>query len=216
MTENLNLLQEQLYSAVLVDILDELGYRNQGMDHTIRPVDPSFKIVGYAFTILATDVYEIPKEPYKKELQAIDELKQDHVVVATTNGSTSSGFWGELLSTAAQVKGSRGAVIDGLTRDSEKIREIGYPVFARGYSPYDSKGRTDVIDYNVPIKCGNILVFPGDLVFADHDGIAVVPKQLIEPVLQKALEKVNGENEMRKALQNGMGVVSAFNKYGIL
>lgn len=210
------LLQERLYSAVLADVMDELGYRSQAMEPTIRPLDFSYKIFGRACTALATDVYEIPAQPYEKELEAIDCLQADDVFVATTNGSVSSGFWGELLSTAAKAKGARGAIIDGLTRDSAKIIEMQFPVFARGYSPYDSKGRTDVIAYNVPIQCGGVSVHAGDLVFGDCDGIVVIPQQVAHEVIDKALQKIKGENKMREALQNGMGVVEAYRKFGIL
>ncbi|WP_047151821.1 RraA family protein [Aneurinibacillus tyrosinisolvens] len=210
------LLEDKLYSAVVADILDEIGYREQIMSHEIRPIDPSCKFMGRALTVLATDVYEIPAFPYQKELEAIDQLKEGDVLVATTNGSISSGFWGELLSTASMVKGARGAVIDGFTRDSIQIKRTGFPVFSRGYCPYDSKGRTDVIDYNVPIRCGGVFIHPGDLIFGDHDGIAVIPQQIAEEVIIKALEKVKGENQMRKALEEGMSVVEAFQKYGIL
>lgn len=208
--------QEKLYSAVLADILDDLGFRHQALEHNIRPVAPSFKLVGRAFTILATDVYEVPENPYVKELQAVDHLAEGNVVVATTNGSTSSGLWGELLSTAARSKGARGAVIDGLTRDSSKIVEMGFPVFTRGYSPLDSKGRMEVISYGVPIRCGGVLVDPGDIVFGDHDGVVVIPEHVSEEALLKAVDKVSGEDEMRRALEQGMGIMEAYNKYGIL
>jgi 4-hydroxy-4-methyl-2-oxoglutarate aldolase len=208
--------QEKLYSAVLADILDDLGFRHQALEHNIRPVSPSFKLIGRAFTILATDVYEVPEEPYVKELQAVDHLAAGDVVVATTNGSISSGLWGELLSTAARSKGARGAVIDGLTRDSSNIVEMGFPVFTRGYSPLDSKGRMEVISYGVPIRCGGVLVNPGDLVFGDHDGVVVIPERVSEEALVKAVDKVSGEDEMRRALEQGMGIMEAYNKYGIL
>lgn len=209
-------MEENLYSAVLADILDEMGYRQQCMTHDIRPVDPFSKFAGKALTVLATDVYEVPSAPYQKELEAIDALREGDVLVATTNGSTSSGFWGELLSTAAKAKGSRGAVIDGFTRDSAQIKQMGFPVFARGYSPYDSKGRTDVIAYNIPIQCGGVLIRTGDLIFGDHDGVVVVPREIIGETMTRALEKVSGENQMRNALKNGMGIVEAFKTYGIL
>ncbi|MDQ0338304.1 regulator of RNase E activity RraA [Caldalkalibacillus uzonensis] len=209
-------LEQKVYTAVTADILDDLGLRAQVMEHHIRPIDPSFSVIGRAFTILATDVYEIPEHPYKKELEAVDALNEGDIVVATTNGSTSSGFWGELLSTAAMVKGSRGAIIDGFTRDSRKIIEMGFPTFTRGFHPHDSKGRTDVINYQVPIECGGVKVFPGDIIVADHDGIVVVPQTCAAQVFERVLKKVDGENAMRKALQQGMGIVEAYKKYNIL
>jgi 4-hydroxy-4-methyl-2-oxoglutarate aldolase len=208
--------EEKLYSAVLADILDDLGFRHRALEPNVRPIGSSFKLAGRAFTILATDIYEIPENPYATELEAVDHLAEDDIVVATTNGSRSSALWGELLSTAARSKGARGAVIDGLTRDSTKIMEMGFPVFTRGYSPLDSKGRMEVISYGVPIRCGGVLVRPGDIVFGDHDGVVVIPEHVSDEVLLRAVDKVSGEDEMRRALEQGMGIMEAYNKYGIL
>ena len=213
---DLNYLKENLYSAVICDILDSFGYRKQAMNHTIRPLKEDWVAVGRAFTVLAADIYEVPAEPYKLELEAVDSIKKDELMVASTNGSVSCGFWGELLSTAVIGRGGTGAIIDGLTRDSKKIIDIGFPVFARGMSPYDSKGRTEVIAYQVPVMCGGVLVNPGDIVFADYDGIVVIPHELEKEVITKALEKVSGENTVREELRAGVSVKEVFAKYGIL
>jgi 4-hydroxy-4-methyl-2-oxoglutarate aldolase len=213
---DLSLIQEKLYSAVIADVLDGLGLRNQALDHNIRPLDPSFKLAGRAYTILATDTVEIPDDPYIKELEAVDGLTDGGIAVATTGGSTTAALWGELLSTAAASKGARGAVIDGFTRDSSGIIEMGFPVFTRGYSPLDSKGRIEVIAHGVPIRCGGVVVSPGDIVFGDRDGVVVIPENVAKEVLLKATDKVEGESNMRRALQQGMGIVEAYKEYGIL
>lgn len=209
-------IQEKLYSAVIADILDDFGFRDQAFDHGIRPIDPSFKLVGKAFTILATDVYEVREDPYAKELEAIDGLTEGGVVVATTNGSSGAALWGELLSTAAVSKGSRGAVIDGFTRDSNGIIEMRFPTFTRGYSPLDSKGRIEVIAYGVPIRCGGVVVRTGDIIFGDRDGVVIIPEGVSRDVLFKATEKVKSESRMKSALQHGMGIMEAYREYGIL
>ena len=213
---DLSLIQEKLYSAVIADILDDLGLRNQALNHNIRPLDPSFKLAGRAYTILATDTVEIPDDPYIKELEAVDGLTDDGVAVATTGGSTTAALWGELLSTAATSKGARGAVIDGFTRDSSGIIEMGFPVFTRGYSPLDSKGRIEVISHGSPIRCGGVVVRSGDIVFGDRDGVVIIPEDAASEVLLKATDKVEGESNMRRALQQGMGIVEAYREYGIL
>jgi 4-hydroxy-4-methyl-2-oxoglutarate aldolase len=213
---DLSLIQEKLYSAVIADVLDGLGLRNQALDHNIRPLDPSFKLAGRAYTILATDTVEIPDDPYIKELEAVDGLTDGGIAVATTGGSTTAALWGELLSTAAASKGARGAVIDGFTRDSSGIIEMGFPVFTRGYSPLDSKGRIEVIAHGVPIRCGGVVVSPGDIVFGDRDGVVIIPEHAANEVLLKATDKVEGESNMRRALQQGMGIVEAYKEYGIL
>jgi 4-hydroxy-4-methyl-2-oxoglutarate aldolase len=213
---DLSLIQEKLYSAVIADVLDGLGLRNQALDHNIRPLDPSFKLAGRAYTILATDTVEIPDDPYIKELEAVDGLTDGGIAVATTGGSTTAALWGELLSTAAASKGARGAVIDGFTRDSSGIIEMGFPVFTRGYSPLDSKGRIEVIAHGVPIRCGGVVVSPGDIVFGDRDGVVIIPENVANEVLLKATDKVEGESNMRRALQQGMGIVEAYKEHGIL
>lgn len=206
----------KLFSAVIADALDACGYRDQILRHDIRPLYPGAVVVGRALTVLSVDVYEIPDEPYKLELEAVDALKPGDVLVAQTNGTTQSSLWGELLSTAAEARGARGAVIDGFTRDSQAIADMGFPLFVRGIAPYDSKGRSDVIAYNTPIDCGGVKVFPGDLVFGDFDGVVVVPRAVEEQVLNAAFKKAAEEKEVRQALQNGMSVTAAFQKYGIL
>ena len=215
-TANYKELKEKLYSAVIADILDELGIRGNAMDHGINPLSQDMVLMGRAFTLLAADVYEVPKEPYKLELEAVDSTKEGDVIVACTSGSVSSGFWGELLSTTSKLRGCEGVVVDGLTRDSKPIIKMGYPVFVRGSSPYDSKGRTDVFAYQVPVECGGVLVNPGDIIFGDCDGIVVIPKDLEEQVIAKALEKAKGEDTVRVELSEGMSARDVFNKYGIL
>lgn len=209
-------LQEKLYSAVICDILDEYGYRENGMKHTIRPLSNDMKLMGRAYTILATDIYEPAAEPYKLELEAVDSLKEGDVVVATTNGSVSCGFWGELLSTVAREHGARGVVLDGITRDAKRIIDMKFPAFVRGIIPYDSKGRTDVIAHQVPIVCGGVKVNHGDIIFADLDGIVVVPQEIEEEVIEKALEKVTGEDTVRKEILGGANAREVYDKYQIL
>src|SRR4029077_8915908 len=128
-----------------------------------------------------------PERPYAIELACVDALKSGDVLVATTNGDQSSALWGELLSTASRAHGAVGAVIDGLTRDAAKILAMDFPVFAAGFSPLDSKGRLDVVNYARPIRVGPCLVRPGDWVFGDIDGIVAVPAELAERAFPLAI-----------------------------
>ncbi len=211
-----DLMEETLYSGVVADILDELGYRNQAMRQDIRPLERRFVIAGRAKTILAVDVYEIPEDPYKLEIESIDSLKEGDVVVACTNRSTRNGYWGELLSTASMMRGARGAIIDGISRDTKKILELGFKVFTAGFKPLDSKGRGLVIRYDCPVECGDILVHPGDVIFADCDGVVVIPREMVLQVVPLALEKANQENSSREELKRGAYLRDVFDKYGAL
>jgi 4-hydroxy-4-methyl-2-oxoglutarate aldolase len=204
----------RLYTAVVSDVLDRLGFRQQVMLADIRPLFPQAKAAGFALTVQTVPAREIaPAEPYKGELAAVDALQANDVLIVST---CDWSFWGELLSTAARYRGCRGVVIDGCTRDTQAIIEMGFPVFCRGIHPADSLGRLDVSGHNVPVSCGGVLVHPGDLVLADHDGIVVVPHAVAESTLVKAEEKVSGENLVRKKLAEGMSATDAFRRYGIL
>ena len=215
-TELFDMMEKQLYAAVISDALDAVGYREQAMRHTIRPLHPETVVVGRAMPVLCVDIYEIPDELYQQEIAAVDSLKQDDVFVCSTNQSTRNCIWGELLSTAARARGARGAVIDGFIRDARQILAMGFPVFTTGLSPVDSNGRGDVVAYNVPIECGGVTVNPGDIVFGDADGIVVIPKAVETEVITAAVEKVSGENRTRDALRNGATLREVYDKYGIL
>ena len=209
-------IEQKLYTAVVSDSLDELGYRSQAMREYLRPLSAEDRFVGWARTFSYVDLYHIPPDPYATEIEALDTILPGEVVVISTAGSLQNAPWGELLSTAAKVRGSRGAVIDGLVRDVRKIHELGFPVFARGIKPVDSKGRGTVIDYNVPVDCGGVLVSPGDLVFADYDGVIVVPAKVLTEVVRMATHKVEKENGSRDELMRGAYLRDVYAKFGVL
>jgi regulator of RNase E activity RraA len=208
--------EAKLYTAVVSDSLDEMGYRDQAMRKDFRPLDPSFRCVGWARTIQCVDVFEIPDDPYGLEIEAIDSLLQGEIAVVSTGDSERNAPWGELLSTASKARGARGAIIGGLVRDVVKIQELKFPVFATGIKPVDSMGRGIVTDYNVPVECGEVSVWPGDLVFADFDGVVVVPANLVSEVISRATDKVTRENHSREELMRGAYLADVYKKYGVL
>ncbi len=214
--ELLDTIERALYSAVLCDSLDELGLRNQAMRENLRPVYPEASFAGWARTISCIDLYHIPDDPYGKEIEAVDSLLAGEVAVVATGGSTRNAPWGELLSTAAKARGARGAVVDGLVRDVKKINAIPFPVFAAGIKPVDSSGRGIVMDYNLPVECGGVSVSPGDLVFADSDGVVVVPAEAVDDAIRLATDKVNRENRTRDELRRGAYLRDVYRKYGVL
>jgi regulator of RNase E activity RraA len=205
-----------LYSAVLADTLDGLGHRTSALPPRIRPLAPHWKILGRAVTLDMRPVAHIPEKPYEVEMNCIDALRPGDVLVITTNGEMESAVWGELLSTACRARGALGVVLDGLTRDTDRILAMDFPVFAAGFTPLDSKGRLDGVAYNKPIQLGACTVRPGDWVFADLDGVIVVPAALAEQTFTLALEKVHGENQVRQELAAGKSVRETFAKHGIL
>ena len=215
-TELFDMMEKRLYAAVISDALDASGYREQTLQHAIRPLYPEAVVVGRAMPVLCVDVYEMPDEPYQQEIAAVDSLKQNDIFVCSTHQSTRNCIWGELLSTAARARGARGAIIEGFIRDARQITEMQFPVFMTGLSPVDSYGRGDVVAYNVPIECGGVTVNPGDIVFGDIDGVVVVPQAVEVEVFEAALAKVSGENRTRDELRAGATLREVYDRYGIL
>ncbi len=209
-------IEKNLYTAVVADSLDELGFRQQAMREYVRPLFPDCCFAGWARTISCVDVFHVSEDSYTKEIEALDSLLLGEVAVVSTADSIRNAPWGELLSTAARARGARGAVVDGLVRDVRKIEKLGFPVFARGIKPVDSRGRGLVIDYNVPVDCAGVLVRPGDLVFADYDGVVVVPAQAVGEVVRMATEKATRENHSRAELMDGAYLRDVYRKYGVL
>ena len=208
--------EQNLYTAVVSDSLDQLGVRHQAMREYLRPLYASCKMAGWARTITCSDLYHVPDDPYGLEIEAVDSLLPGEVAVVGTQKSVRNAPWGELLSTASRARGARGAVIDGLVRDVQKIEELKFPVFAAGIKPVDSMGRGWVTGYNVPVECGEVLVHPGDFVFADFDGVVVVPKTIVHQVVELAADKVRREDSSRAELMQGAYLRDVFKKYGVL
>ena len=106
--------------------------------------------------------------------------------------------------------------MSGSSRDVVKMREMGFPVFARGTSVYDSANRQRVVDVDVPVEIAGVRFCSGDLVFADIDGVVVVPHEVEQEAIERAWEKVHAENETRDAIRDGMLATDAYNKFGVL
>src|SRR6188472_621286 len=189
-------IKKRLYVAAVCDILDELGFPNQAMHQRLRPLLPDIHNCGFlgrARTFRWMDTNHIADDPYGLEIEAMDSLKKNDVVIHSTDHGGTNAPWGELMSTVAKKKGVSGCVCDSQVRDCVKIIEMGFPVYYSGIRPLDSKGRGIMVACDVPVRCGEVLVKPGELVFADFDGIVVVPRDVELTVLRRAQEKVYRE-----------------------
>ena len=227
-TEMFELMKEKLYTPVVGDILDQMGYNHQFLPAAIRPLasqvptqlitsvkgDNWMKLAGYACTVLENDVYGVPKKPFGYMTEALDQLRPNEIYVAT--GAHNSALWGELLTASAKARGAVGAVVDGFARDTPMVLEQNFPVFCTGTWAQDSSIRTYVFDYRCDIEIGQVTVHDGDIVFGDVDGVLIIPKEIAEEVIEKALEKAATEKTMRKAIEEGMLVTDAFAKFGVL
>jgi len=212
-------LSKRLYSAVLSDVLDSLGYREQAMKPFVRPLDETQVMFGRARTGLYMPVYSAPEgeNPYEVEIALIDDLKPGDVAILACDGPTTTiAPWGELLTTASLKRGAVGCVTDGLVRDVRHIRSLKFPVFCGGIGPLDSKGRGKMMAMDVPVKCGGAMISAGDLIFGDVDGVVAIPATVARQAVEMALEKVESENLTREELERGMLLGEVYKKYGVL
>lgn len=214
-TEKFRLMKEKLYTPVVGDILDAMGCTHQFLPPEIRPLREEMKLAGRAMTVLMIDVFGPQKKPFGLLTEALDQLRENEIYLAT-GGAGRCAYWGELLTATARTRGAAGAVVNGYHRDTPQVLSQNWPVFSRGAWAQDSSVRTQVVDFRCPIEIGQVTIQDGDLIFGDVDGVLVIPQQIADEVLEKALEKAAGEKKVRAAIEGGMSATEAFRVFGIL
>jgi regulator of RNase E activity RraA len=221
--ELFNLMKTELFTAVVGDVLDKLGFTHQFLPQAVQPLRDDMVVIGRAMTVLNADFFadkangqtELSSKPFGLTFRALDDLRPNEVYVAT-GGSARYAMWGELMSTRAIHLKASGAVLNGFWRDSRGILDLKFPTFGRGRYAQDAGSRSKVVDFRVPIEIEGISVVTGDIVFGDMDGVLVIPQEAEENAISKALEKARTENKVREAIKNGMSTVEAFEKFGVM
>ena len=213
----LTTLRTRLFSAVVGDVMDELGLRRQFLPAEIRPLSPQTVLAGIAMPVVEEDIGEgHAGEAFGLMFRALDSLQRDEVYVCA-GASLAYALWGGLMSTRALKLGAAGSVMDGYHRDTREIVSLGFPLFSQGAYAQDQKGRGRVTDFNVPVTFANgTRVAPGDIVFGDVDGVVVIPKAAAEEVVRLAVERVTGENTVRRVIEEGGSAEDAFRTTGIM
>ncbi len=216
------LIRKELYTAVLGDIMDKLGYLHQFLPPNIQPLNENMFVAGRAMTVLEADViHEVSNyndslnKPFGLMLEALDDLAKNEVYICT-GSSPSYALWGELMSNRAMKLGAAGAVVDGYSRDSSGILRMGFPTFSHGRYAQDQAPRGKVIDFRVPIKIAGIKINPGDIVVGDLDGVCIIPSQIEQEVVIRGLKKARGEKTVQRKIMDGLPAKEAFEKYGIM
>src|SRR5438552_580368 len=197
------LMRDVLYTPVVGDILDDLGFTHQSLPQPIQPMRDELKLAGRAMPVLMIDVFGKQNQPFGKLTEALDQLQPGEIYLAS-GGEMRCAYWGEILTATAKKRGAVGAVINGFHRDTPKVLEQNWPVFSRGRFAQDSAVRTQVVNYRCPIEIGGVGVEPGDLVFGDLDGVVIIPRKVENEIVQKALEKARGEKLVRKEIEAGL------------
>ena len=209
------MMRQNLFTAVVGDVMDRLGFLHQFLPPSIRPLRDDMVVLGRAMPVLEIDSKTPPAKPFGLMLEALDDLKKGEVYLAA-GGSPTYAMWGELMSTRAMQLGATGAVMVGYSRDTPQIRALGFPTFSMGSYAQDQAPRGHVVDFRVPVRIGEVMIEPGDILFGDVDGVLAIPRKVESEVLAWALEKAEKENLVRSAIENGMSTVEAFATFGVM
>jgi regulator of RNase E activity RraA len=208
-------LKSALYTPVIGDILDTLGFFHRFLPQVIQPLQLEMLIVGRAMPVQIADAWGKQDKPFGLMTDALDCI-QPHEIYVATGGSMNCAAWGEIMTATAKTRKGAGAIVNGFHRDTPKVLEQNWPVFSRGRFAQDAGVRAKVVDFRCSIEIEGVRIQPGDLIFGDMDGILVVPQEVEEEVIERALEKAAGEKVVRKAIEAGMSSKEAFHTYGIL
>ena len=200
--------------ASVADAIEQLYQQRAYMSHDMRPVITT-KFAGPAFTVM------LKKEEHKEGaaasqgmLDAIDAAPPGSVYVMVLEDGLDTAGIGGLMATAMKYRGFAGAVIDASVRDTPQIRKLQFPVFSRGIAPSTSVNHYRFVGMNIPVKCAGVMVNPNDIIVADEDGVAVVPRAKAEEVLKRAQDLDDTEHRMLPFIEKFKGIKEAVAKFG--
>lgn len=216
MNYDLEALKGVLYSGILCDVLDQMGYRNQALSGELTGLVDGTVILGPAFTSIGTEVYSMPPDPLTAQCRVVDRLGEGEIYVLATRGNYNCAVFGELFATAVRGRKGAGVLLDGYARDMRALREMDFPLFFRGKSPKTSKGRCEINECQIPVLIDGVTIHPGDYIFGDIDGVVVIPKERFEEVVAAALATIKKEDEVRVRLQNGDSLQQAYADIGAI
>ncbi len=186
---------EQLYTGAISDVLREFCLLDQSLPGHLRPLRDSDVVAGIAFTVKSAPNVKITGEMTFRT-QMLDDLGEDHFVVWDTSNDERATLWGGVMTATAYGLGVRAACIDGGIRDTKQILEKPFPVYYKYRSPNGSLGRCLITHYQIPIKLGDAVVRPGDVIFADCDGVVCIPRDIAYDVLVRAEEIRENEKKI--------------------
>lgn len=202
----------------VADVLDKLGYPNQGLSPDFSPYpSTASRLAGWAYTIRG-QMKPYPESGDPEKMRACHGISPAEVSVWAGDGEGVC-YFGELIATGMKERGCVGALVDGGVRDVRWIGELGFPVYARYRTPIQSIRRWKVDAAQVPVTLRGattqeVTVAPGDFILADEDGALAIPASLVIQVLEEAEKLTRIEVAMRSELSAGLTLAEALKKYG--
>ena len=204
---------QRLYTGAINDVLREFCLLDQALPHHIVPLRDSDTVAGIAFTVKSAPNSVISGEMTFRT-QMLDAIHQDAFVVWDTSRDERATLWGGVMTATAIKKGVRAACIDGGIRDTHQILETSFPVFYRYRTSNGSLGRCMITHYQVPIRMGDVLIRPGDVIFADIDGVICIPRAIAHAVLLRAEEIQRNEQKIFGWVAEGLPLEEITKKGG--
>ena len=209
---------QKLYSGLVYDACEHFGLKGRAMQSGIYPLVPEMKVAGPAFTVRCIATPSRDENMHNVRLGMLRSMTPGCIQIRDCQNNQSCGQFGEISATAAKAAGCVGAVIDGSTRDSNYLINMGFPTFCRFRNPVEAFGRFMAVDYQIPIYVngidGQLEVSPGDYLFGDNDGVVIVPREHTLAVLRQAEEWFESEARSRADMAAGMDPFEVYAKHG--
>ena len=203
-------------TASIATLLYKQGLRNQYIQGVSRLGSKAERMVGPAFTLRYIPAREdlnpltVFREPDHPQRVAVEEIPKGHVLIMDCRQDASAASAGSILATRLQFRGCAGVVTDGGIRDADEISELNMPSFCAKPSAPTNLTKHQALDINVPIGCGSVAVFPGDIAVGDGDGVIIIPAEIVEEIALEAKGMEHFENWVIEQVKGGAPVIGLY------
>ena len=203
-------------TASIATLLFKRGLRNQFVQNVSRLNPPRERMVGPVYTLRYIPAredlnpIEVFRDPGHPQRRAVEEIPAGHVLVMDCRLDATAASAGSILATRLQMRGCAGVVTDGGLRDSEEIAQLEMPSFCANPSAPTNLTRHQALDLNVPIGCGGVAVFPGDIAVGDGDGVIIIPSELADEIAAEAQDMERYESWVMDQLRTGASIIGLY------
>lgn len=194
---------EKVTTPMVNDALRERNLVYRVLPNGIQPLREHFRVAGIAFTVKGSKSLAM-KNDMAERVKMLESFQPHSFIVWDTDQDAESTQWGEVITMAALRRGVRAAAVDGGCRDTDKVLEMQFPVFCKYRNSNGMLGRFRITGWEVPIKIGDVIIYPGDVVLGDIDGVIIIPRAIAYEILCRAEQIRDGESEIKKWVREGL------------